>query len=225
MFSSLYGLETVSFRYFNVFGPRQDPSSQYSGVLSRFIPAMLKGEPPVIFGDGEQSRDFTYVSNVVKANLLACQSGKAVGNVYNVACGTRFNLKEVVGTLNRILGTNLKPVHDAPRPGDIRHSHADISRAANDLGYSPQTTLRTGLIKQSSGIGETFERLLRSVRQNLPITEVSNGCSHRYCLEYAPGQFLLEPGVVRMEDSLEHCAEVSRFSGLPRDSRWISCIP
>jgi UDP-glucose 4-epimerase len=147
IFTLLYGLETVSLRYFNVFGPRQDPSSQYSGVLSRFITAMLKGEPPVIFGDGEQSRDFTYVSNVVKANLLACQSGKAVGNVYNVACGTRFNLKQVVGTLNRILGTNLKPVHDAPRPGDIRHSHADISRATNDLGYSPQTDFEDGLKK------------------------------------------------------------------------------
>jgi UDP-glucose 4-epimerase len=147
IFTLLYGLETVSLRYFNVFGPRQDPTSQYSGVLSRFITVMLRGESPVIFGDGEQSRDFTYVSNVVKANMLACQSTRAVGKVYNVACGTRFDLKEVVKILNRILGTTLQPVHNSPRPGDIRHSQADIRRAASDLGYSPQTGFEEGLTK------------------------------------------------------------------------------
>lgn len=147
LFTTLYGLETVSLRYFNVFGPRQDPASQYSGVLSRFITSMLQGDRPVIFGDGEQSRDFTYVSNVVAANLLACRSSKAVGNVYNVACGSRINLKEVVRVLNRILGTNLDPVFEPPRAGDIKHSMADVQRAGNDLGYSPQTGFETGLIK------------------------------------------------------------------------------
>jgi UDP-glucose 4-epimerase len=147
LFTLLYGLETVSLRYFNVFGPRQDPTSQYSGVLSRFITTMLRGEHPVIFGDGEQSRDFTYVSNVVSANLQACRSPKAAGRVYNVACGTRITLKEVVRELNRILGTNLDPVFAPPRAGDIRHSMADIHRAADDLGYSPQTDFENGLVK------------------------------------------------------------------------------
>src|SRR2546426_5974256 len=110
LFSSLYGLETVSLRYFNVFGPRQDPNSQYSGVLSRFITAMLSGQRPVIFGDGEQSRDFTYVSNVVQANLLACHSSKAIGKVFNVACGDRITLNRVVEILNRLLGSHLEPI-------------------------------------------------------------------------------------------------------------------
>jgi nucleoside-diphosphate-sugar epimerase len=147
LFTLLYGVETVSLRYFNVFGPRQDPTSQYSGVLSRFITNMLRGDRPVIFGDGEQSRDFTFVSNVVAANLQACRSPKAVGHVYNVACGTRITLKEVVRVLNRILGTNLDPVFEPPRAGDIKHSMADIQRAAGDLGYSPQTGFENGLIK------------------------------------------------------------------------------
>lgn len=147
LFTLLYGVETVSLRYFNVFGPRQDPTSQYSGVLSRFITTMLRGDRPVIFGDGEQSRDFTFVSNVVAANLQACRSPKAVGNVYNVACGTRITLKEVVRVLNRILGTNLDPVFEPPRAGDIKNSMADIQRAADDLGYSPQTGFENGLIK------------------------------------------------------------------------------
>jgi nucleoside-diphosphate-sugar epimerase len=147
LFSSLYGLETISLRYFNVFGPRQDPTSQYSGVLSRFITAMVRGERPVIFGDGEQSRDFTYVSNVVQANLLACHSPKASGKVYNIACGTRVSLNEVVRMLNHFLGTDLKPVYERARAGDIRHSMADITRARTDLGYSPTVAFEEGLIK------------------------------------------------------------------------------
>ena len=147
LFTLLYGVETVSLRYFNVFGPRQDSTSQYSGVLSRFITTMLRGDRPVIFGDGEQSRDFTFVSNVVAANLQAGRSPKAVGNVYNVACGTRITLKEVVRVLNRILGTNLDPILEPPRAGDIKHSMADIQRAADDWGYSPQTGFENGLIK------------------------------------------------------------------------------
>ncbi len=145
LFTPLYGLETVSLRYFNVFGPRQDPTSQYSGVLSRFITSMLMGKPPVIFGDGEQSRDFTYVTNVVNANLLACHSPNAAGNVYNIACGQRICLNDVVAVLNQILGTQLSAIHQSPRPGDIKHSLADIERAKVELGYVPGVGFEDGL--------------------------------------------------------------------------------
>lgn len=145
LFTQLYGLETVSLRYFNVFGPRQDPSSQYSGVLSRFITAMLSGQRPVIFGDGEQSRDFTYVSNVVQGNLLACHAPGVAGKVYNLACGRRIDLNHVVRLLNGILGTDLQPIYEAPRVGDIKHSLAGISRAAADLGFSPAVHFEEGL--------------------------------------------------------------------------------
>jgi nucleoside-diphosphate-sugar epimerase len=158
LFTSLYGLETVSLRYFNVFGPRQDPTSQYSGVLSRFITAMLRGERPVIFGDGEQSRDFTYVSNVAQANLLACHSPNSSGKVYNIACGTRVSLNEVVRTLNRILGTDLKPIYQPPRAGDIKHSTADITRARTDLGYIPTVGFEEGLVKTVDWYKRYLER-------------------------------------------------------------------
>ncbi|PYV90136.1 MAG: LPS biosynthesis protein WbpP [Acidobacteria bacterium] len=145
LFSSLYGLETVSLRYFNVFGPRQDPNSQYSGVLSRFITAMLSGQRPVIFGDGEQSRDFTYVSNVVQANLLACHSSKAIGKVFNVACGDRITLNRVVEILNRLLGSHLEPIYEPTRTGDIKHSMADITLAKVNLKYIPTVGFEEGL--------------------------------------------------------------------------------
>ncbi|MFN8007963.1 MAG: SDR family oxidoreductase [Terriglobia bacterium] len=145
LFSALYGLETVSLRYFNVFGPRQDPSSQYSGVLSRFITAMLRGQSPTIHGDGEQSRDFTYVENVVRGNLLAAQAKGATGKMYNVACGQSVTLNQVVKSLNNLLGTNIPSNFGPPRTGDIRHSLADISRAAHDLNYSPVVQFEAGL--------------------------------------------------------------------------------
>ena len=145
LFTQLYGLETVSLRYFNVFGPRQDPSSQYSGVLSRFITAMLAGRPPVIFGDGEQSRDFTFVANVVQGNLLACHAAGVAGRMYNLACGQRINLNHVVAQLNRILGTSLEPVYEASRVGDIKHSLADVSRAKAELKYTPSVQFEEGL--------------------------------------------------------------------------------
>jgi UDP-glucose 4-epimerase len=147
LFTSLYGLETVSLRYFNVFGPRQDPTSQYSGVLSRFITSMLTGKHPVIFGDGTQSRDFTYVSNVVNANLLACHSPKASGKVYNIACGERISLNHVVDILNRLLAGNLSASYEPPRSGDIKHSLADIEWAEKDLGYVPSVGFEEGLKK------------------------------------------------------------------------------
>lgn len=145
LFTQLYGLETVSLRYFNVFGPRQDPSSQYSGVLSRFITAMLDGRRPVIFGDGEQSRDFTFVANVVQGNLRACHAPGVAGKMYNLACGRRVDLNEVVTQLNQILGTSLVPVYEPSRVGDIKHSLADISRAATELQYTPSVQFEEGL--------------------------------------------------------------------------------
>jgi nucleoside-diphosphate-sugar epimerase len=145
LFTQLYGLETVSLRYFNVFGPRQDPSSQYSGVLSRFITTMLAGKRPVIFGDGEQSRDFTFVANVVQGNLLACHASGAAGKMYNLACGQRVNLNQVVAQLNGILGTELEPIYEQSRVGDIKHSLAEISRAKADLDYTPSVHFEEGL--------------------------------------------------------------------------------
>jgi len=145
LFTQLYGLETVSLRYFNVFGPRQDPSSQYSGVLSRFISAMLAGNRPVIFGDGEQSRDFTFVANVVQGNLLACHASGVAGKMYNLACGQRVNLNQVVAQLNSILGTTLEPIYEASRVGDIKHSLAEISRAKAELKYTPSVQFEEGL--------------------------------------------------------------------------------
>jgi nucleoside-diphosphate-sugar epimerase len=138
-------LETVSLRYFNVFGPRQDPSSLYSGVISKFITALLKGEPPVIYGDGEQSRDFTYIANVVDANLRAAESVKANGQVINLGIGERVTLKELLAELQKIIGVNLPARHEEFRAGDVRHSLADISLAEALLGYRPLVGLAEGL--------------------------------------------------------------------------------
>jgi nucleoside-diphosphate-sugar epimerase len=134
-FTEVYGLETVCLRYFNVFGPRQDPGSQYSGVIPLFITAMLRGEPPIVHGDGLQSRDFSYIANVVQANLLAATAPDASGRVFNVACGERYTLLDMIAALNDILGTEIEPTHTDPRVGDVRHSLADISAAEEVLGY------------------------------------------------------------------------------------------
>jgi nucleoside-diphosphate-sugar epimerase len=146
VFTRVYGLETVSLRYFNVFGPRQDPSSQYSGVISRFISALLRGERPVIYGDGEQSRDFTYIDNVVDANLKAAESCKAIGQVINIANGERISLNQLLDELKSLTGkADVVANYTAPRAGDVKHSLADISRARSLLGFEPQVDLRTGL--------------------------------------------------------------------------------
>lgn len=145
VFTRVYGLETVSLRYFNVFGPRQDPSSPYSGVISKFVTALLKGDTPVIFGDGEQSRDFTYIANVVDANLRAAEAPDASGQVMNMGTGKRVTLNQLLAELQAIIGTNLTPRYEAPRAGDIRHSLADISRAGQLLGYRPLVGLAEGL--------------------------------------------------------------------------------
>lgn len=146
-FGQVYGLETVALRYFNVFGPRQDPNSEYAAVIPRFITKLAAEEPPVIFGDGEQSRDFTYVQNVVSANLLAMDAPNAAGNVYNVACGERISLNQLVAELSDIIGSSVTPTYAAPRLGDLKHSLADISKARGDLGYEPNIHLREGLIR------------------------------------------------------------------------------
>ncbi|HWW66817.1 MAG TPA: SDR family oxidoreductase [Solirubrobacterales bacterium] len=144
-FNRVYGLETVSLRYFNVFGPRQDPRSQYAAVIPNFVSAVLAGEPLVIHGDGEQSRDFTYVDNAVDANLLAAGAEGATGETLNVACGTSVSLNEIVAQLGELSGTEVDAVHDEPRPGDIRHSLADVSRAREVLGYEPAIDFDEGL--------------------------------------------------------------------------------
>lgn len=146
VFTRVYGLETVSLRYFNVFGPRQDPGSQYSGVVSRFISALLSGEQPVIYGDGEQSRDFTYIENVVAANLSAAEAGAASGKVINVANGERITLNQLLGELKELTGNHdVKAAYLEPRVGDVRHSLADITLAREFLGYQSKVDLREGL--------------------------------------------------------------------------------
>jgi UDP-glucose 4-epimerase len=145
VFYQVYRLETVALRYFNVFGPRQDPTSEYAAVVPKFVAAMLRGEQPVIYGDGEQSRDFSYVTNVVQANLLAATAPGVGGQVFNIACGQRYNLLDLVVTINRILGTDIAPVHTAPRVGDIKHSLADITRAREKLGYQVEVEFEEGL--------------------------------------------------------------------------------
>src|SRR5579859_4833900 len=144
-FLKCYGLETVSLRYFNIFGPRQDPSSPYSGVLAKFCTAFLEDTQPVIFGDGEQTRDFTYVDNAVQANLLACEAPSASGKVFNIGVGGRFSLNQTVALLNKIFGKSLEVKYDAARDGDIRDSQADISQAREFLGYDPQVEFEEGL--------------------------------------------------------------------------------
>jgi UDP-N-acetylglucosamine/UDP-N-acetyl-alpha-D-glucosaminouronate 4-epimerase len=146
-FHKVYGLETVSLRYFNVFGPRQDPTSQYSGVLARFITQMLEGETCTIFGDGEQSRDFTYIDNVVNANLLACQADaeKVSGKVFNVATGTRFSLNQTFRILSEIIDYSMEPRYAPSRVGDVKHSLADISRIEAATGYRPTVDFQSGL--------------------------------------------------------------------------------
>jgi nucleoside-diphosphate-sugar epimerase len=145
MFTRLYGFETVAIRYFNVFGPRQDPSSPYSGVISVFSTALSEGVRPTIYGDGEQTRDFTYVANVVDGVLRACEAPKAAGEVINVACGTRISLNELLRVMNRIVGTNLDAIYKDERSGDVKHSQADISKAKALLGYTPTVDLEEGL--------------------------------------------------------------------------------
>jgi UDP-glucose 4-epimerase len=140
-----FGLQTVSLRYFNVFGARQDPSNQYAGVIAAFATRILRGRRPIIYGDGAQSRDFTFVENVVRANLLAAEAPEVHGEVVNIGCGEATDLNQMVRDFNKVLGTDLEPIYEAPRPGDVKHSLADVSAARDLLGYKPQVFFADGL--------------------------------------------------------------------------------
>lgn len=145
-FSQVYGLDTVALRYFNVFGPHQDPNSQYSAVIPKFITALLADRPPTIHGDGEQSRDFCFIDNTIDANLLAASAGPEVaGEAMNVACGARMSLNAMLAELRRLTGSGVEATHVDPRPGDVPHSHADISKARQLIGYEPRVSAEHGL--------------------------------------------------------------------------------
>jgi len=146
-FTATYGLETVVIRYFNVFGPRQDPNSEYSAVIPIFVTAMLAGKEPTIYGDGKQSRDFTYIDNVVQGNLAAATAPAASGKVFNVACGSQFTLLDLVDAINQVLGTNIEPKFAEARKGDVRESLADITAARETLGYEPSVDFNEGLLR------------------------------------------------------------------------------
>ena len=145
VFGRVYGLENVCVRYFNVFGPRQDPTSQYSGVLSRFMLAVIEGQPPVVYGDGEQSRDFTFIENIVDETLRACEAKGASGMVFNGGTGARITLNQVLKLLEKVTGKKIQAKYDPPRAGDIRDSQADVSLARKVLGYEPRVHFEEGL--------------------------------------------------------------------------------
>ena len=145
VFYQIYGLETVCLRYFNVFGPRQDPTSQYSAVIPKFVKAIKGGQSPIIYGDGSQSRDFTFVANNVAANLLACERQGVAGQAFNIACGTNFTLMDLVKNINEIMGKDIKPAFEQARTGDILHSLAGIELAKKELGYAPSVDFKQGL--------------------------------------------------------------------------------
>lgn len=145
VFYRVFGLETISLRYFNVFGPHQDPTSQYAAAIPAFVTAVLKNKPPTVYGDGLQSRDFTYVDNVVEANLLAARVEHTAGQAVNIACGQAVTVNEVIDIINNLLGKNVKPVYVDQRPGDVKHSLADITLAEKTIGYKPAITFKQGL--------------------------------------------------------------------------------
>lgn len=146
-FTNVYGLETVTVRYFNVFGPRQDPLSMYAAVIPKFVTAMLNDQPPPVEGDGHQSRDFTYIDNVVHGNMLACHTPGVAGETFNIACAGRIDLIEMIGLLNQLMGKRIEPAFLAPRPGDVRHSRASIDKARRLLGYEPVVSFEEGLAR------------------------------------------------------------------------------
>ena len=157
-FGRSYGLENASVRYFNVFGPRQDPTSQYSGVLSRFMLAVIQNKPPVIYGDGEQSRDFTYIDNIVDETLRACDAKDASGKVFNGGTGARITLNQVIKLLEKITGKKIQPQYDPPRTGDIRDSQADISLARKILGYQPVVEFEEGLRRTWAWYSQSYTK-------------------------------------------------------------------
>lgn len=153
-FFRVFGLETVAVRYFNVFGPRQDPLSQYSAVIPRFITALQSGQAPIVYGDGEQSRDFTYIDNVIEGTVLAMSAPGVGGEVFNVAAGRRVTLNELLGHLRPLVGAEVEAHHEEPRPGDVRHSHAQITRAQEKLGYRTVVSVEEGLRRTLDWFGQ-----------------------------------------------------------------------
>lgn len=147
VFAGVFGLQTIAIRYFNVFGPHQDPTSQYAAAIPAFVTAILKDKPPTIYGDGEQTRDFTYIDNVVQANLLAARARETHGEVVNIACGEAITVNAIIAKINELLGKDVKPAYVPPRPGDIKHSLADITAAGDLIGYKPVVLFQEGLEK------------------------------------------------------------------------------
>jgi nucleoside-diphosphate-sugar epimerase len=158
VFGRVYGLANASVRFFNVFGPRQDPTSQYSGVLSRFMLAVIQGKQPIIYGDGEQSRDFTYIDNIVDETLRACEAKDGSGMVFNGGTGARITLNEVVRSLEKITGRKIEPKYEPPRAGDIRHSQADVTLAQKVLGYKPLVNFEEGLGRTWKWYSDNYRR-------------------------------------------------------------------
>ena len=147
VFANVFGLETISLRYFNVFGPYQNPASQYAAAIPAFVTLILQDKSPTVYGDGQQSRDFTYIDNVVSANLLAARAEKTAGQVVNIACGQAVTVNEIIGMINKAVGKDVQPRYVDPRPGDVKHSLADISAARELIGYEPVVTFSEGLSK------------------------------------------------------------------------------
>jgi UDP-glucose 4-epimerase len=147
VFYEVFGLETIALRYFNVFGPYQDPTSQYAAAIPAFVTSILKDQPPTIYGDGEQSRDFTYIDNVVHANLLAARAKQTKGEVINIACGQAVTVNEIIAMINKTVGKQVNPIYETPRAGDVKHSLADITRAQGLIGFSPVVSFDEGLQK------------------------------------------------------------------------------
>ncbi|MHC4221761.1 MAG: SDR family oxidoreductase [Planctomycetota bacterium] len=147
VFYNVFGLETISLRYFNVFGPNQDPTSQYAAAIPAFVTAILKGQPPTIYGDGQQSRDFTYIDNVVQANLLAARAKHTAGQTVNIACGQAVTINQIIDMINELTGNNVKPTYVDSRAGDVKHSLADISLAEKTIGFKPTIDFQAGLKK------------------------------------------------------------------------------
>jgi nucleoside-diphosphate-sugar epimerase len=155
VFYKVYGLQTISLRYFNVFGPHQDPTSQYAAAIPAFVTSILKDKQPTVYGDGKQSRDFTYVDNVVEANLLAARTTQTKGEVVNIACGEVVTVNEIIDTINRLLGKKIRPIYEPVRPGDVKHSLADITVAKKLLGFKPVVLFKEGLAKAIEWYRET----------------------------------------------------------------------